>query len=83
MSGPSRPKQAELGLAFRLVWLRDERDPQTGRDLGVRRRRIQPACRCADEDRTLARLRGLRSRGLTVGPAPRRTDLADFLNCTT
>jgi class 3 adenylate cyclase len=43
----------EVGRAY-------ERDPQAGRDPGGRRRRLQSAC-WADEDRTLSRLRGLRS----------------------
>jgi class 3 adenylate cyclase len=45
---------------------RNERDPETCRNPGVRRRRLLPACR-RDEERTLARLRGLR--GDFIDPA--------------
>ena len=47
-------------LCWRLPEGRSERDPQACSNSGSGRRRLQPAGR-ADEDRTLARLRGLRS----------------------
>jgi hypothetical protein len=56
MSGPSPSKTGRLGLAFVLMWRlqegRHERDKQTSRDLGIRRRRLLAACG-ADEIESL------------------------------
>ena len=65
MSGPSRRKQADSGLAFGLISRlqegRDERDPQTRGDPGRRRRRLLAGSPARTRIARSRALRGLRS----------------------